>query len=150
MFIVVLFFKTYKNVNVTTIMFLMSGDLTGLCLYICGKRYQNARFFTKEFGKVRKLRNWKKGLKNARFNNEWKQFWDNDKCKYIDRVLPHFRLAKYCITWKTSNAFCTNLSIWLNPDSRINQKPNGRICKLGCSVFYLFGHLDPAVWTSLP
>ena len=23
-----------KNVNVTTIMFLMSGDLTGLCLYI--------------------------------------------------------------------------------------------------------------------
>ena len=24
-----------KNVNVTTIMFLMSGDLTGLCLYIC-------------------------------------------------------------------------------------------------------------------
>ena len=24
----------YKNVNVTTIMFLMSGDLTGLCLYI--------------------------------------------------------------------------------------------------------------------
>ena len=25
---------TYKNVNVTTIMFLMSGDLTGLCLYI--------------------------------------------------------------------------------------------------------------------
>ena len=24
----------HKNVNVTTIMFLMSGDLTGLCLYI--------------------------------------------------------------------------------------------------------------------
>ena len=24
-----------KNVNVTTIMFLMSGDLTGLCLYMC-------------------------------------------------------------------------------------------------------------------
>ena len=26
--------KVLKNVNVTTIMFLMSGDLTGLCLYI--------------------------------------------------------------------------------------------------------------------
>ena len=26
--------QKYKNVNVTTIMFLMSGDLTGLCLYI--------------------------------------------------------------------------------------------------------------------
>ena len=25
-----------KNVNVTTIMFFMSGDLTGLCLYIIG------------------------------------------------------------------------------------------------------------------
>ena len=26
--------KVLKNVNVTTIMFLMSGDLTGLCLYM--------------------------------------------------------------------------------------------------------------------
>ena len=26
--------KVHKNVNVTTIMFLMSGDLTGLCLYM--------------------------------------------------------------------------------------------------------------------
>ena len=27
--------KGNKNVNVTAIMFLMSGDLTGLCLYMC-------------------------------------------------------------------------------------------------------------------
>ena len=26
---------SYKNVDITTITFLMSGDLTGLCLYIC-------------------------------------------------------------------------------------------------------------------
>ena len=34
MFNVVLFSRLYKNVNVTTIMFLMSGDLTGLCLFM--------------------------------------------------------------------------------------------------------------------
>ena len=28
------YFQDFLNVNVTTIMFLMSGDLTGLCLYI--------------------------------------------------------------------------------------------------------------------
>ena len=31
--------KVLKNVNVTTIMFLMSGDLTGLCLYIHPSEY---------------------------------------------------------------------------------------------------------------
>ena len=29
-----------KNVNVTTVMFLMSGDLTGLCLYMNEEKYK--------------------------------------------------------------------------------------------------------------